>query len=372
MQRAVSYNGSNRMATAAKPWSSTSTDVMFLGAGFSRALSKGKAPLMGTFFDELDDREYWTLSKFLSECFGSPRQANVEEAILRLEQLAVAPFTASIDAFIGQCRKRYTEVCRELNDYTLIRLSALECTERWVDCILSYCSQSTTVITTNYDNLAERILSNRPNLRHHIEDTNCHHCKMCQIISGSGIASRVDPDPIWKGALLKLHGSIAWTICSNADCTDKKCMLPDKHCAPAKDGECERCGNKYGPALVLPSMVKKFEALPGIHRMWDSAFSALQQARQVLFFGFSIPSSDAVIAEMIRCTLGRSQLIERIGVMDVNPDAPIERLRKILPNERSIQIDSFPVLANGEVPLWYGDWIKATGLELRAEKGTSA
>lgn len=343
---------------------SFSTDVLFLGAGFSRAVTNHASPLMGDFFATLDGREYWLLSKFLEECFGSIAGANVEDAMLKLDQLAAAPFRADVDAFIGQCKRRHADLKKELYQYVVSRLCGLKPTVSWAANVLFWCSDSSTVITSNYDTVAEQILSRRPGLRHSGPDINCHHCRMGRVLrdgcecNGPRLGDvRAD----WKGLLVKLHGSVAWRSCRSETCSQHTCLTPHPSCKAFKDDPCECCGGPCDPVVILPSMQKRFEEVPEMHRMWDAAFRALSEAKRVIFFGFSFPRSDAVISEMMRCTLGRSKLIERIAVVDTDPVAPVARLQNILPNFDKITIDSLVVPGDLSVPHWFSEWQEATG-----------
>lgn len=272
----------------------TERDVIFLGAGFSHAATQGAAPLMRNFFEKLEPRKYWTLTSFLRESYNDPKAANVEEALLKLDQLSAAPLDG-VDPFFDECRQRHGEVRRELDRYILELLNDPPIYENWATHLLDGTGPTTTVITTNYDNVAEIILSKQENLRHRCQDTNCHHCKMCSLLNddhecGGTIA---DGRRIVTGALLKLHGSIAWRQCNDPKCKGAALILPDAHCRTFKHEKCACCGGECSPVLVPPSMVKSFQRIPEIRRMWNAAYLALKAARSITFVGFSFPRSDA-------------------------------------------------------------------------------
>jgi len=313
-------------------WTVGDTDILFLGAGFSRAATDGAAPLMSDFFHALDSRKHWTLSKFLDESFGTFRQANVEEALLKLDQLCASPLVG-VDSFFDQCRKRHAEVRKELDLYILERLNNLKIHDgNWAASLLFGASDRTTVITTNYDNLAEAILSHQER-RHRTADTNCHHCKMCRILEvdcGCGSAEWGTENPTWRGSLLKLHGSIAWRRCINPECNPRTCLIPDVHCRPFKNEPCDCCGGACSPVLVPPSMVKTFDSFGQIKRMWNGAYQALLSAESLVIFGFSLPRSDAIIAEMLASTIGRTGKLARLAIIDRDPSGPLKRVEEIM------------------------------------------
>jgi hypothetical protein len=338
-------------------WCPATTDVVFLGAGFSRSVSGGTSPLMFDFFDELDDRKYWLLSKFLTECFDDPRAANVEEALLKLDQLCIGPLQGK-DAFIDQCRARQTELKRELDSYILERLGKVTFSEApWAAELLLRVSDTSTVITTNYDNLAESTLSSRPNVRHRGPRSNCHHCRMCRILTEECMYGGVighDNEDFWRGSLLKLHGSVAWKMCSSPGCESQLCLVPDPTCRPLYGDKCDCCKQACSPVLVHPSMQKSFDRFRGLRRMWDGAFEALRVCRTIAFFGFSFPTSDAIVSEMIRCTLGRSQGDLEVIVVDVSPEIPAKRFQELVSRRRDpIQLTTLQIDADCRAPEWY-------------------
>jgi NAD-dependent SIR2 family protein deacetylase len=333
------------------------TDVVFLGAGFSRGATGGASPVMSDFFTRLDRRKYWELWSFLEQLIGNPKQANVEQTLLTLDQLAISPLDG-VEPFFDEVRKRHQRVRSELDSYMLEILGKMEIPDdNWPADLLFRAASTTTVITTNYDNLAERILSHQKGLRHRTKNTNCHHCKLCAILSDE---CRCDGDlsleEAWKGSLLKLHGSISWRRCMNADCSTQQCLLPDKHCRPFSNEKCATCGGPCSPVLVPPSMVKTFDKFRGLKQVWSAAYRALTEASSILFWGFSFPTSDVLISQMLRSAITTRPRKIDIGIIDVDPDRPAAMLHELIggANEH-ISVHSYPVPRDGAVPDWLVD-----------------
>jgi hypothetical protein len=330
------------------------TDIVFLGAGFSKAVTNGAAPVMADFFATLDRRKYWELWSFLEQLTGNPRIANVEQMLLTLDQLAISPLTG-VEPFFDEVRARHHRVRKELDAYMLERLGSLRVAEdNWAAQVLHGASENTTVITTNYDNLAEKILSCQKGLRHHTANTNCHHCKLCRILndecSCNGDAS---PANIWRGSLLKLHGSISWRRCSNPECLTQECLLPDRHCRVFSSERCTTCGGECGPVLVPPSMVKTFDKFRGLKRVWGAAYEALSSAQSIVFWGFSFPTSDVLISQMLRSALSVKKRPLDIGIIDIDTDRPALALEQLLGDvEQEVKIYTYDVPRSGEEPIW--------------------
>jgi hypothetical protein len=103
-------------------------------------------------------------------------------------------------------------------------------------------------------------------------------------------------------------------------------------------------------------MQKSFDRFRGLRRMWDGAFEALRRCHSIAFFGFSFPTSDAIISEMIRCTLGRSQGDLRVTIIDVSPDAPTKRLQELVSRRHDpVQLTVLQIDADCSAPEWYVD-----------------
>lgn len=347
--------------TQDEPWDVANTSVVLLGAGFSRAVSDGQMPLMAGFFDRLDRRRHKKLHSFLNDVFGSSDQANVEEALVCLDQLSDSPLHGK-SAMCRRWTKHGPAVRAELGSYAIERLAFSEIREdNWAANALAEASDKTTVLTTNYDNLAERILSCRPGITHRHEGTNCPHCRMCRLLLDNCECgpSSFTRTPEWRGSLIKLHGSVAWHTCVNDDCMQYQCLVPDAHCRPVQTRRCACCGSVCDPVMVLPTSHKSYERYPEIRRMWDAAYDALKEAESLLVFGFSFPACDALIAQMVRETAVATNQLRRVGVIDVSPDLVIERIKNCLPTGLDVAFDAFAVPADGTEPAWLLDRLPA-------------
>lgn len=340
-----------------------SPDVLILGAGFSCAVTSGHMPLMSNFFEGLDSGNYPTLAKVI-KCLSPSVQPNVEELLLLLDQLEQAPTTIA-----STCSAEVTPECAkqaklELERYCISRLcqkSAISM--NWASALLFCCDQNTTVITMNYDNIAERLLSNRQGMNHHIVGTNCPHCKMRLILDsscGCNIQAKVPPTrELWQGAILKLHGSVTWSRCLNEKCCRFNCLSPDLHCRPLADANCEECSSSLHPVIILPSVQKDLRRFREIDVMWQCAHQALAEAETVGIVGFSFPLSDALFKRLFQ--RGHEQkAYRRISVFDVNPVTVEDRVRTLLGEDDRITYDSFLVSRDGAA-----DWFPQDGMSCK-------
>ncbi|MCK5176183.1 MAG: SIR2 family protein, partial [Candidatus Aenigmarchaeota archaeon] len=104
-----------------------------------------------------------------------------------------------------------------------------------------------------------------------------------------------DKNILNKPALLKLHGSLNWGLCS-------KCglYLSDSEIVHQIYGAgitCPVCNKeKLSPVSILPAL-SKFENIietkfPSYRLMWHSAMRAITEAKEIYFFGYSLSDND--------------------------------------------------------------------------------
>ncbi len=335
-------------------WTLRSRDVLWLGAGFSSCVTSGELPLMSNFFDRLEQFRAPSLFCFLKEWFGNPRRSNVEEALGALDQLETAPVAeARCKAKLGPgtgVRAR-----RELGHYSIHRLSRC-CLEprHWAYGLLLAVDGSTTVVTTNYDTCAEYILGSRGGVKHSTKwaDADCHNCRTNAILGYDCECGprTLEPPATGEGAILKLHGSIAWRTCKNSECSLVECIVPVYN---NYNTCCTCCNQPTEPVLVLPSMTKTYASFPHLQRMWDHALAAIEDAQRLIIFGFSFPTSDAAISRLFRSAVLQSKSIREIIVIDASPDPVAKRLREMLGSRSLPVIREVEVPIDGSTPKWW-------------------
>ena len=332
-------------------------DLVFLGAGFSRCVTNGGAPLMQGFFDRLDSGRMPELSEYLDECFSGIASTNVEKALTLLDQIVYSA-KASSNPRCRHWEQQAPAIRTQLRRYCIDRFCGLNVqNDHWAVQLLASAADHATVLTTNYDNIAERILSSRVGVIHQGDNPTCHHCRMRRILmAGCGCNPRWNStDGIWHRSLIKLHGSVSWDRCVNPNCCEVECLNPDVHCRPFVSRPCKNCGMPVEPVIVLPSMQKHLNDFPEIGRMWDAGATAIQHATSILVFGFSFPDSDAFLGMMMRQAIAENRQLRWIGVIDIDPGAVAARLQMLFPQNRSLVIQPFAVPPDGSEPTWIID-----------------
>lgn len=333
-------------------WDVSTTSVVILGAGFSAAATDGGMPLMGSFFDRLEKSASPLLHEFVCSVACDVKKANVESVLVHLDQVRTSP-RAVLKGWAENWKTNLPQLQRELETYVLGRIKSglAVAPDNWATSLLAECGSATTVISMNYDNIAERVLSYRAHKM--TPRRSCPHCKMCALLrkSCNCISRQEMTERDWRGALVKPHGSIAWKRCTNADCCNCGCLVADAHCQPFEPCCCDHCSTKCSPAIVMPTMSKNLDDLPEISVMWQAARNAIADAETILIFGFSMPTSDELLMQMIRSTLHANQKLKRVAVIDLDPDGVLSRFERCLPDGVPIEPTLFKVVP-GERPTW--------------------
>ena len=158
------------------------------------------------------------------------------------------------------------------------------------------------VITTNYDILAERGLRHKPRPR--IKRPGFHYGEGSEKLVGGGYPSYTHIRPIVGSGgvpLLKLHESISW---SWRDAT----LVRYSDCRPAIRGD---------PAIVAPMETKQIPRF--LHDTWRAAAASLGSADTWIVVGYSMPPYDEAVRNLL---LSNSSRLVKAHIFDPDPLAP--------------------------------------------------
>ena len=333
-------------------WDMANTSTVILGAGFSAAATDGLMPLMGSFFNRLDRARLPQLYEYVCSFDCDVTRANIESVLLNLDQVRTSPDSV-LKGWGDKWKANISQLQRQLESYVLERIKAglTIPKDNWATSLLAQCGVDTSVVSMNYDNIAERVLSCRAHQS--TPRLPCPHCKMVGLLKKSCNCSwrQEMTEDDWRGAIIKPHGSIAWKRCTNSNCCSFECLVADEQCRPFEACSCPSCCEECSPAIVMPTMGKHLEDLPEIGVMWQAARSAIAAAESLVIFGFSMPASDELLTQMIRSTIHASRRLKRVAIIDLDPENVMCRFRRCLPTEHSVETATFRVEA-GRLPEW--------------------
>jgi hypothetical protein len=104
--------------------------------------------------------------------------------------------------------------------------------------------------------------------------------------------------------------------------------------------------------MVFPTMSKNLGEIPQIGTMWQAARAALEEAESILLFGFSMPTSDELLTQLMRHACEKTRKLCRVGVIDLVPENVIERFKEAV--QPTCDVEYVPLsVPPGETPSWY-------------------
>ncbi len=292
--------------------------TIFLGAGFSRIAG---IPLASQLFEERPNVDKITRKKLVAQVVSSwenwynQTKGTSEQFLAYLEKqgstewrqavwyvalaitipLASVEYVGAIPTIIRHNINRTTNDATHENFWTTIFKK----------------TEDVTVITTNYDILAERGLRHEPRPRIHRPGFN-YGCGEENLIGG-GYPSYTHIRPIrisGKVPLIKLHGSISWAV--------KNGKLIHYHdCRPAIRGD----------AAILAPITEK-EPPSFLQTQWDQASKALSASNKWIIVGYSLPFYDLAIQKLF---LDNSNHKPEIHLFDPNNNVA-KSFAKLLPD----------------------------------------
>jgi hypothetical protein len=86
--------------------------------------------------------------------------------------------------------------------------------------------------------------------------------------------------------------------------------------------------------------------------MWDLAHAALAKCTTLTIFGFSFPTSDCLICDVVRSAVRDSKALRDVIIIDRSPDKIALRVASLLPPTSNAQIVTCAVPLDGSNPAW--------------------
>ena len=175
--------------------------------------------------------------------------------------------------------------------------------------VASWCADSATVVTFNYDVLVERVLTS---LGFVSEWADLYRVPLVsrQLGASAALSYGVGHPPGPTLELLKLHGSTNWGYGGiNAPSSDVMCLLQSGQrwsSDTKKDGSPRSKGmfDDLQPMIVPPTGTKNaFYSNAGLRAQWRNASAAFARASEVTIIGYSFPVTDLATRQFFSASL---------------------------------------------------------------------
>jgi hypothetical protein len=164
-----------------------------------------------------------------------------------------------------------------------------------------------TFVVFNWDTLLDEPLRERGSgHRHHEEYL-------------SEIIDAVAPGVAWfklqpanLEVFLKLHGSVDWKVCRNLQCS-QQLRVVDLRYPPTP--QCRSCFEPLETFIIPPVANKQLSDHPSIRKSWTMASMAIQEASEMVIWGYSLPPSDFTAHWLFRHARGG---VQSAAIIDPN------------------------------------------------------
>lgn len=227
----------------------------------------------------------------------------------------------------------------------------------WLYELLAVWSPSgTTVITLNYDTLVEtavetmHVRTMRPSqsapksLGGAVQD----HVRAMDLLRDRPpvpwVVDGARAGPVPGMRLLKLHGSVDWWWVAGDMSGMSLARQGTYGCIGSPERLTKELRGQHLPGrerFIVPPLATKsgYYRDPLTRQLWHEAYEAISQAPRLTLIGYSLPTTDFVIAGMVRSGLGAREVL--LEVVDKYPDGPTQRLRSLATAETAKQISRF-------------------------------
>jgi hypothetical protein len=239
----------------------------------------------------------------------------------------------------------------------------------WLYELLAVWSVSrTTVITLNYDTLVETVVETMQirTMRASISAPKFSggavqdHVRAMDLLRDRPPVpwvvdgGRAGPVPAMR--LLKLHGSIDWWWVPGDMSGMSWAREGTYGCLGAPQRLAEELRDQHLPGrerFIVPPLATKSGHYrnPLTRQLWHEAYEAISQAPRLALIGYSLPTTDFVIAGMIRPGLGAREVV--LEVVDKYPEGPIQRLQSLATGDSARRIARYGEVGGSSAPESY-------------------
>jgi len=197
-------------------------------------------------------------------------------------------------------------------------------------------SKSLTVITFNYDLLAEQILDDA---NFYFDTGGNSDFRLLDPRRRRGLTRHGSELP-----LLKLHGSVGWGVCRGCRTSeysgDSVSVFEDPY-APVRRQLCPFCYRNMLEIGVVPPIQGKAGEIRHMTSLWSRARKLVTRATEVIIIGYSLPETDVEARSLLR-DAAESGNLRKTTVVN-GPGGASETLRELFPDliDRQVYFETY-------------------------------
>ena len=269
--------------------------AVILGAGFSRDVG---GPLLRELLDpevclssRANPEAIETIRRLVPDSTMDAKTTGIEGAFTKIwdDQYAGGTFPGPKGAWaaqdlVAQLQLHLGSVFEGVIFGRQLRLSKLY--QRFMKTTLRG-SQSLTLISFNYDTIAEQALDKAGLTYSYGPDRSIRFVDRRRRMR----LRRSEADV----RILKLHGSVNWGICQRCDdTTDRSSIINalESSYVPPPRQRCCFCKRDFLLPGIVPPVASKGASLGPFADLWDRARASLRRCREVMIIGYSLPPTD--------------------------------------------------------------------------------
>ena len=292
--------------------------VWILGAGASISHAQGKFPGIDSFFAYAKNfkitmgsqrtvrDEYARLASYVEAVFGKSitrinDRIDVEQLLTFLEIDIQNYDNAETKALHRRVLKLILDVMTRAQN--VLGAGAQE----YDSFVEHFLGPDDTIITFNWDTMLDDALERRQQLRKDTDfDGTNQYTNFLQEMSATKIGTwsgmAVKPpyaEQLPKvGRYLKMHGSVDWHYCNDPKCRGYAKVFPMVEVD--NPFYCSECHSRTQRLMVPPVLNKQYQDLPLMRSIWNTAEVELQEADEIVVWGYSLPPTDFRAARLLR------------------------------------------------------------------------
>lgn len=305
--------------------------VLFLGAGYSKDV---ELPVMNDFFpyaqDRLPGEDFDFLESLRLHAHRGSRLMQLNETNLE-DVLTFALMTTKMERTAADESQKLDERLLKIIGKVYGRVPRVQWSQRtaglmeqFLDLNKAKWNHQLTVITTNYDLVAETTLA----LLELPPALPFEYTQLCSDETAKRGRLYAQPSQKTKTTICKLHGSVNWYRREDESLKVEDALI-ERPSANGGESLVEPVEpHRHWTPLIVPPTYAKLQTEPCLEAAASAGWKALHEAERVIFVGYSFPRSDTYMMHYLATAFTENLRLRRIMIIDPAAKDIMARLSK--------------------------------------------